>query len=100
SLERGDLATRGASFAPALQQLRVSPQQSYLDLRSGRWGTLLPALPLIPGSGVGNSLRWDAMGVAHPTTDSGYGDAALKALSAYISAHDAQLSIDVRELGQ
>jgi hypothetical protein len=98
-IQRGDGLSM-ARFASDLGRFGVSPQHAQLDLRSGRWATLLSAEPLIPGTGVGNTLSWQTMGLARPATDAGYGEMAWKALTTYLSAHDPQLSIELRELGR
>jgi hypothetical protein len=41
ALERADLRAGGRTFVQAAGSLGVSPQHAYLDVRSGRWGTLL-----------------------------------------------------------
>src|SRR5262245_15691074 len=51
------------ALATALRQelsgLGVSPDHAFYDVRAGRWGSLLLSEPLIPGTGVGNTLRWE-----------------------------------------
>jgi hypothetical protein len=49
-------------YALDLAALCVGADAAYLDLRTGRWGTLMPARPLIPGDGVGNGLAWSDLG--------------------------------------
>ena len=38
----------------ALAQMRVASQFAYVDPRTGRFATLMPAEPLLPGTGEGN----------------------------------------------
>ena len=97
SLQRADGAA-AAGLAPGLAGLGVSADHAYLDLRGGRWGTLLPAQPLIPGSGVGNSLSWAALNQARPQGDAQIAQAAWGAFVAYLRSHQAALAIDVAEL--
>src|SRR5262249_45734962 len=70
---------------------------SRVDHLSGRFTTLLPAMPLIPGSGVGNNLRWSDLNVA-PRDDQDREQVALQAFLGYLKDHQAELQIDVREL--
>ena len=56
----------------ALADLHASAQTSYLDVRSGRWATLYPAEPLLPGTGSGNSVTWESLGLAEPRDARGW----------------------------
>ena len=80
----GDLAALGWGADTALY-----------DRRAGRLASFTLALPLIPGTGVGNDLRWPdaAPGPAE------IGDAAWKALLDLLERNQAALRIDAAELG-
>ena len=43
----------GAIAHCVLAGLGVAPEAAYLDARTGRWATLMPARPLLPGAGNG-----------------------------------------------
>ncbi len=79
----------------ALDVLGVAPEGAWLDLRGGRWGTLMPAQPLLPGRGVGNELRWPEAG---PRNLSEHRRAAWDAFAAYLRQRQGLLGIDVVEL--
>jgi hypothetical protein len=93
-------AARGA-LLDALADLGVSSSQfAYVDPRTGRFATLLPVEPLLPGTGEGNSLTWADKGQAEPASVEGWKKPAWDALVAYIGQRSAALGIDVAELAQ
>jgi trimeric autotransporter adhesin len=100
AIQRADAVAQGARLAADLGSLGVSAQNAHLDLRSGRFATLLGAQPLVPGTGVGNSLSWESMGLGKPANDAAWGEAAWKALVGYLEAHSAQLAVDDREFAR
>ncbi len=81
-----------------LAALGVAPGRGFLDLRGGRWGTLLLTRPLVPGTGAGNELTWSHLGQAPPAGRRALESAAWQALSAYLRAHSQQLGVDVDEM--
>lgn len=87
----------GTDFLEGLSQLGVAESAAYLDVRTGRWGTLMPSTPLLPGTGVGNQLTWRSIGPAPETTDE-LGQAAWKAFVSYLTTHRGALGIDLAEL--
>ena len=97
------LSKLSAGLATRLQQqitaLGISGAYAAYDLRGGRFGTLAPAKPLLPGAGVGNSLTWAALGAVAPTSDAAYKQAAWNAFKAWLDAGRPILGIDSRELG-
>ncbi len=80
--------------------LGVPTQMATYDLRGGRWAMLLPATPLVPGSGVRNALTWAGLGVAAPRSEAAYKDAVWLAFRGYLDANRAHLGIDTSELGR
>ncbi len=88
-----------ARLGPQLDTLGVAGALGFYDVRGGRWGTLLPAAPVVPGTGVGNRLTWQGLGLGAPTGDAAYKDAVWQAFRGYLAAHRAQLGIDAAELG-
>jgi len=68
---------------------RLGAQTGLYDLRSGRWGSLVLSLPLLPGDGAGNRLG--------PARAVGEAE-AWAALSGYLRAHHAELRVDLSEL--
>ncbi|MBK7976969.1 MAG: hypothetical protein IPK07_28150 [Deltaproteobacteria bacterium] len=59
----GDAAAKAASD---LSALGVGSDRGRIDVRSGRWATITPSQPLIPGSGVANTLTWQGLGGSLP----------------------------------
>ncbi len=86
-----------ASLEPELRSLGVAPESSFLDRRTGRWGALMPATPLLPGMGVGNSLSWGTLQIAAPQNVGEYQSAAWDAFVGYLRVHP-ELDIDPTEL--
>ena len=81
----------------ALQNLGVGGQQGLLDTRSARWGTLYPAIPMIPGDGIGNALTWDSFG-ERPTDAQAIADFTWEQVSSYMTERADSLRMDVNEL--
>lgn len=81
-----------------LAELRIPAQGAFLDVRGGRWGSLLPAEPLLPGGGVGNDLTWASLGLVAPDDPAGFEDVAWDALTEYLHVREQLLGIEVDEL--
>ena len=89
----------GTSMAAEdLSALGLAANHGRLDARSGRWAALTPSTPLVPGSGVGNTLTWEGMGLQAPTTQAAYRAAVDQAFRNYLQTNAVQLRIDVSEL--
>ncbi|MEM7583653.1 MAG: hypothetical protein AAF560_09765 [Acidobacteriota bacterium] len=88
----------GAARSQVLADLGVSADGAYLDIRGGRWGTLIPTHPLLPGDGVGNELSWDNFNKAAAEDRAALRTEAWSALVDYVTARQAQLGVDVSEL--
>ena len=97
---RGDrvVARGGSELVSNLGSLGVSPNHAYLDLRTGRWGTILSAQPLLPGDGVGNSLEWSGLFAGAPTNSAAFRQVAWEALIGYLHQHRTVLGLDLAEL--
>ncbi|MEM9555134.1 MAG: fibronectin type III domain-containing protein [Acidobacteriota bacterium] len=92
-----DLAAQGQTAAvDALQALGVSPQGAYLDPRSGRWGTLMPATPLLPGNAT--TLAWSDVAAAAPRDNSELEGIAWDAFYGWLSANAGPLGLDMSEV--
>ncbi len=68
------------------------PEGARLDLRGGRWATLMPSARLLPGAAPGAAAGRPA--AAGPPTR----QEAWQALTGYLEAHRAELRIDPAEL--
>lgn len=88
---------RAADLAP-LTDLGVPNGGAFLDPRSGRWGTLMPATPMVPG--VGNQLSWSATLGHAPADSSDIADGAFKAYRSWLGQHAGNLGLDLSQLGQ
>jgi hypothetical protein len=96
-----ELTGPDASKAMAdLAALGIPATFSRVDVRGGRWSTLLPAEPLVPGQGVGNRLTWAGLGMAAPGDDRELAAAALQAVNDYLQANSHLLRIDTSELAE
>ncbi len=89
----------GASLAAAdLAALGIPADGGRLDVRGGRWGALTPSQPLVPGTGVGNGLTWESLGLPVPADDAALRAAVAQAFRAYLQRNAIHLRIDVGEL--
>jgi len=96
ALPNGQRADRLAE----LGRLGVQPEHAQLDLRSGRWATLIITRPLIPGTGVGNHLNWDDLGRAQPASPAEQEAAVWQSFADFLTAHRDQLGFAREEFGQ
>ncbi len=81
-----------------LAVLGIAPDLAFFDLRTGRWGTLVPGRPVIPGTGRGNDLSWEALGLAPPSGEAELATATWSALSAFLTQYELELGIALAEL--
>lgn len=94
-----DLPSVGAARAAQdLQSLGVAPEHARVDRRTGRWGTLLPVEPLLPGHA--NALSWGDLGIDAPATRGARQQAAWDAFAGWVSRNAGALRIDPAELRQ
>ena len=101
SRQPGELPQQAAARAVTdLAALGVSANMGRLDVRGGRWATLILTEPLVPGSGVGNSLGWSSLGRPAPASRGDLGKAAAQAFREYLQANGQALRIDSSELVQ
>jgi len=98
--ETRDLEVRQLSRAAAfevkgsLAQLGAPEASARIDEHSGRFSTLLPVVPLVPGSGVGNTLAWSKAAPNRENREK----AALDAFLGYLGNNRAALGINTEEL--
>jgi hypothetical protein len=88
-----------ASLKHELAALGVSPDHAFYDARAGRWGSLMLREPLLPGTGVGNALRWDDFGLQARPEAKDIEREAVAALQAFLRRAEGQLRVDLSELG-
>ncbi len=82
-----------------LAALGAAPQHAFLDNRGGRWGTLILATPLLPGTGVGNRLTWADLALDPPVDRKALEKVAWNRLLGFLRAGRGELRIDPHELG-
>lgn len=87
-----------SGFLNDLSSLDIPSHAAYLDVRSGRWGTLMPKVPLLPGSGTGNHLTWQNLNATVPTSYAEHQALAWDAFVGYLQANQSLLQIDLAEL--
>ncbi len=84
-----------------LNRLGIALGTARVDQRSGRFITLMPTTPLVPGRGVGNSLTWGDFGVKSVAPSRAIREeAAWAAFENYLIANQFELGIDPAEFGQ
>jgi trimeric autotransporter adhesin len=87
----------GGQLAQELAALGIAESSAFYDVGADRWGSLILSVPLIPGAGVGNTLRWSD--TAAPRTDSMVRQEVWARLNQYLERHQKELRIDRSELG-
>ncbi len=92
----GEVAS--ARAARDLGELGIEPAAAYMDIRGGRWGTLMTSQPLLPGDGRGNVLDWQQAGLTAPRNLAEHRQVAWDAFIGYLSERQSQLGIDLSEL--
>ncbi len=91
-------STVDSKLSQGISSLGVAPASSFLDVRGGRWGALMPATPLLPGDGVGNLLSWQSLGTPAPKGLVQMRQAAWVAFTGYLNQNESVLGIDTQEL--
>ncbi len=91
-------ATAASKAHGSLDQLGVAADSAFVDVRGGRFETLMPVQPLLPGKGVGNDLSWSKLDRRAPQDDEALRRAAWDAFAGYLEAHSQALGIDLGEL--
>jgi|GEM_PF-1236373 len=87
-------------LVPELGRLNVHPERAFLDIRTGRWGTLIITRPLIPGTGVENDLQWADLGLETPRNEQERAQAAGIALRSFLSEFSDELGLKDQELAE
>ena len=77
--------------------IRASKVPPEHDARAGRVSSLIVSEPLVPGTGVGNTLRWVDLG-GRPADEGSMKDAAWSAITGYLQRHEGVLRVDLSEL--
>jgi hypothetical protein len=91
--------TLASQLEQELAAMGVPASSALWDTATERWGSLFPAEPLIPGTGVRNTLRWQDLGISATPDDSAIKQEAWRAFTAYLERYQTQLRLDLSELG-
>jgi hypothetical protein len=83
----------------SLSGISVNPDLAAFDLRAGRFGSLVAKTPLVPGSGVDNTLTWAKLGRLAPMSDAAYRDAVWQAFKTFLLVNQGVLGVNSAELG-
>ncbi|MDH3404962.1 MAG: hypothetical protein OEP45_15185, partial [Acidobacteriota bacterium] len=81
-----------------LKAMGVAPAGALLDPLGGRWATLRPAWPLLPGSGIGNDLEWESLGGWRAANDEALLELAWTRVTHYLYEHADTLGLALDEL--
>ncbi len=95
--ELGELPIHAPAAKRDLAALRA-PGKGRLNVRGGRWVSITPAHPLVPGRGVGNQLSWAHVGLPEPQTDAAFKATAGRVFRDYLKNNAAALRINIDEL--
>ncbi len=76
------------------RRLDTAAGAAMIDRRTGRFSTVMPSTPLIPGNGHGNSLQW----AKEPADTQAKAAEVQRAFRAWLLAHADALRIDPSEL--
>ncbi len=90
------VAVDDAEQRSRVQQLVSDANLAHFDLRTGRFTTLMPAVPLVAGSGVGNRIT--STTAARSKTE--IGSEAWNALRSWLVANQAALRLDLNEMAE
>ncbi len=86
--------------ATELDTMGVRLHNAFLDVRSGRWGTLILTRPMIPGTGVGNDLQWSDLDRDLPASYDEKVSAAAEAFLAFLREHENELGFSAEEFAK
>jgi len=89
-----------AALEQELATLGVAADHGFYDVRAGRWGSLILREPLIPGTGKGNNLRWQDLGLGTDASEAQIKQQAWPALRSYLQRAEGQLHVDLSEVGE
>jgi len=92
----GVAAAERPELERALAALDAPAAGAWVDLRTGRFSSLLPATPLLPGGG--NRLSWNGLGRRAPANEAELRAAAAEAYAGWLERHGAALGIDPAEV--
>ena len=89
--------TAAARFSADIAALGLDADSAFYDARSGRPSSLILSVPLVPGTGVANTLAWADAGL-QSADEAAARDRAWTALLRYLEDRESILGVDVSEL--
>jgi hypothetical protein len=94
-----DLPAKASPAAVAdLNALGLSANAGRIDVRSGRWATLMLSEPMLPGRGKGNNLSWKALGSKAPKNNTELSRAAWQAFRVFVEAASPEFRVNTAEM--
>ena len=78
-----------------LGKLGITENGARVDRRGGRFATLFPVQPILPGTGVNNSLTWGDLEMAAPKSAAAVENAARRAFMTYLKSNEENFDISV-----
>jgi hypothetical protein len=88
-------AESAARVGSDISSLGLNAETAFYDARQGRLSSLILSVPLIPGTGTGNSMRWVN---GRPEDDGAIKDAVWTAVVGYLQQNASVLRVDTAEL--
>jgi len=88
----------GSEHRSALSALGLDPRHAILDRTTGRWATLMPSEPLLPGRA--NSKTWSEIGLSEGLSQRAIEEAAARQLLRYIERHADPLRISPDQIAR
>jgi hypothetical protein len=86
-----------ARIGSDIDALGVGPDSAFYDPRAGRISSLILSRPMVPGTGVGNTLRWLDLG-GRPADEGAMKDLVWSAVTDYLRENQSILRLDLSEL--
>jgi len=83
-----------------LSRLGVPIERSFVDPATGRWATLIPTHPLIPGNGRGNALTWGELSRVVPRDRHELAETIENIFVDYLTEYSDELRLSMDEIVQ
>jgi hypothetical protein len=90
-------AESAANVGADIESLGLGTDSAFFDPRAGRLASLILSVPLVPGTGVGNQLKWLDLG-GRPADEGAMKDFVWLAVLDYLRQNQSVLRVDLSEL--
>ncbi|MFK8010523.1 MAG: hypothetical protein AB8B80_00685 [Marinicellaceae bacterium] len=88
-----------ADISSKIKALGIQPESAYIDVRNDKFGTLLTSVPLIPGKGKNNHLKFPNHGLnKNKASTQELKQQAWNAFINYLDANRSILNIDITQM--